>query len=91
MTGECNYGGRVTDEWDRLAIAFLVYNTMIVLLIFSHEINAFLFHRRCLLTLLSDFYCPEIINDSKYKLSPSGIYAVISSESADNYIENIKV
>ncbi|EDV24937.1 uncharacterized protein TRIADDRAFT_25541, partial [Trichoplax adhaerens] len=62
LTGECNYGGRVTDEWDR----------------------------RCLLTLLSDFYCSEIVNDSKYKLSPSGIYIVLSSGNLDNYIEDIK-
>lgn len=48
VTGECNYGGRVTDGWDR----------------------------RCLQTILSDFYTPKMIHDHKYIFSPSGIYHV---------------
>ncbi|CEG43665.1 axonemal dynein heavy chain [Plasmopara halstedii] len=45
LAGECNYGGRVTDDKDR----------------------------RCLNTILSDFYTPEILSDT-YTFSPSGIY-----------------
>lgn len=36
LAGECNYGGRVTDDKDR----------------------------RCLVNILTDFYCPDIQNDS---------------------------
>lgn len=52
LTGECNYGGRVTDAWDR----------------------------RTLNTILSRFYCPELLEDEefffdsekKHKLPPDG-------------------
>ena len=63
LTGECNYGGRVTDDWDR----------------------------RCLLTLLSDFYKEDVIYDSRYKFSPSGIYYAPPKGSYDEYVEFIKV
>ncbi len=62
MTGECNYGGRVTDDWDR----------------------------RCLKTILADFYNPHIAQENKYKLSPSGIYYVPSKGKYEDYVEFIK-
>ena len=40
LTGQCNYGGRVTDDWDR----------------------------RLLVSLLSIFYCENIVNDNSHKL-----------------------
>jgi len=63
LTGECNYGGRVTDDWDR----------------------------RCLLTILADFYTPRIVDDVKYKFSPSGIYHAPAKGTYEDYIEFIKV
>jgi dynein heavy chain len=46
LAGECNYGGRVTDDKDR----------------------------RCLVNVLSDFYCADIVEDDGYRFSPSGTY-----------------
>jgi len=62
MTGECNYGGRVTDDWDR----------------------------RCLLTILSDFYNDQIVSDPKYKYSPSGNYYTPPKGSYEDVVEFIK-
>ena len=63
MTGECNYGGRVTDDWDR----------------------------RLLRAMLNDFYSPHIVNDPKYKFSPSGNYYCPSKGKYEDYIDFIKV
>ena len=63
MTGECNYGGRVTDDWDR----------------------------RCLLTILADFYNPDVITKTRYNFSPSGLYYVPPKGSYDEYVDFIKV
>ena len=63
MTGECNYGGRVTDDWDR----------------------------RCLLTILDDFYNPKIITEAKYDFSPSGLYYVPPKGTYEEYVDFIKV
>ncbi|XP_041972117.1 dynein axonemal heavy chain 7 isoform X2 [Aricia agestis] len=48
LTGECNYGGRVTDDWDR----------------------------RCLNTILDNFYNPSVITEDNHKLDPSGVYYI---------------
>ncbi|KAK4874901.1 hypothetical protein RN001_014261 [Aquatica leii] len=64
LTGECNYGGRVTDDKDR----------------------------RLLNSLLSIFYCQEIITTPGYNFSPSGIYYVptdTSHEGCLNYIRSL--
>ncbi|XP_049589438.1 dynein axonemal heavy chain 1 [Syngnathus scovelli] len=48
--GEINYGGRVTDEWDR----------------------------RCLLSVLEDFYCPAVLSE-EHIYSESGVYRQIET------------
>ncbi|XP_018322727.1 dynein heavy chain 3, axonemal isoform X2 [Agrilus planipennis] len=62
LTGECNYGGRVTDDKDR----------------------------RLLNSLLSIFYCPQVINTPKYAFSPSGIYYIPQDTSREGIIEYIR-
>nr|XP_012148645.1 PREDICTED: dynein heavy chain 7, axonemal [Megachile rotundata] len=62
LTGECNYGGRVTDEWDR----------------------------RTLVTILSKFYCPEVIATEKYLFDPSGIYFVPQVTAHSEFLEYVK-
>lgn len=63
LTGECNYGGRVTDDWDR----------------------------RCLLTILSDFYNAEVLEQQRYRYTPSELYYAPPKGTLDDYIEFIKV
>ncbi|KAG6956166.1 hypothetical protein JG687_00010768, partial [Phytophthora cactorum] len=64
LAGECNYGGRVTDDKDR----------------------------RCLITILSDFYTRDILSDS-YTFSPSGLYYAPSADGSlsvfFNYIDQL--
>ncbi|KAJ3302063.1 Dynein heavy chain 7, axonemal [Kappamyces sp. JEL0829] len=62
LTGECNYGGRVTDDWDR----------------------------RTLMSLLSNFYTPAIVEEPNYKFSPSGIYYAPSKGKYEQYVEYIR-
>ncbi|KAJ3313775.1 Dynein heavy chain 7, axonemal [Boothiomyces sp. JEL0838] len=62
LTGECNYGGRVTDDQDR----------------------------RTLMCLLTNFYCPAIVEDPNYKFSPSGIYYAPPKGKYEQYLEYIK-
>ncbi|KAL3667786.1 hypothetical protein V7S43_007337 [Phytophthora oleae] len=64
LAGECNYGGRVTDDKDR----------------------------RCLITILSDFYTRDILSDS-YTFSPSGLYYAPSADTSLsvflNYVDQL--
>ncbi|XP_064605237.1 dynein axonemal heavy chain 3-like isoform X2 [Liolophura sinensis] len=62
LTGECNYGGRVTDDHDR----------------------------RLIISLLTIFYCKEIITEDDYKLSASGMYYAPEKGSYDDYLEYIR-
>uniref|UniRef100_A0A4W3H1L8 Dynein axonemal heavy chain 12 n=1 Tax=Callorhinchus milii TaxID=7868 RepID=A0A4W3H1L8_CALMI len=62
LTGECNYGGRVTDDWDR----------------------------RLLMTILSDFYNPDVVENPRYAFSPSGNYYAPTKGTYEDYIEFIK-
>ena len=62
LTGECNYGGRVTDDRDR----------------------------RLILSLLSIFYCSDVIDDDNYKLSTSGLYSVPASGSYETFLAYIR-
>merc|ERR1711916_42835 len=61
LTGECNYGGRVTDEKDR----------------------------RCLLSILSNFYTPAIVEEKNYKFSPSGLYYAPPVSTHEGFVEYI--
>ncbi len=63
LTGECNYGGRVTDERDR----------------------------RSLMTILDDFYNPRLVDEPRYKFSPSGLYYCPPKGNYDDYLTFIKV
>ncbi|KAK2854426.1 hypothetical protein Q7C36_006295 [Tachysurus vachellii] len=59
LTGECNYGGRVTDDKDR----------------------------RLLLSLLSTFYCSELIQQDKYRLCEGDLYYVPPHGPYQSYID----
>eukprot|EP00746_Dinoflagellata_sp_MGD_P128313 gnl/MRDRNA2_/MRDRNA2_62704_c0_seq1.p1 gnl/MRDRNA2_/MRDRNA2_62704_c0~~gnl/MRDRNA2_/MRDRNA2_62704_c0_seq1.p1 ORF type:complete len:2643 (+),score=576.00 gnl/MRDRNA2_/MRDRNA2_62704_c0_seq1:1172-7930(+) len=56
LTGECNYGGRVTDDKDRML----------------------------LMTLLNQFYCPEVVEEG-HKLCPGLDQYVIPDEGTHEY------
>eukprot|EP00924_Labyrinthula_sp_SR-Ha-C_P010247 snap_masked-scaffold_23-processed-gene-1.31-mRNA-1 protein AED:0.10 eAED:0.11 QI:0/-1/0/1/-1/1/1/0/4309 len=60
LAGECNYGGRVTDDKDR----------------------------RCLLTILEDYYTPDILLDG-YLFSPSDTYYAPKEGNITNYLDYI--
>ncbi len=46
--------------------------------------------RRCLSTVLMDFYNPQVAEVPKHKLSPSGVYYVPPKGTYDEYVEFIK-
>nr|XP_012230662.1 PREDICTED: dynein heavy chain 1, axonemal-like [Linepithema humile] len=61
-TGHINYGGRITDDWDR----------------------------RCVLTLLEDYYNPDVALPD-YQFDQQGIYYQLpTTASFDDYVEYIK-
>ena len=60
ITGHINYGGRVTDDWDR----------------------------RCLLSILRNYYSPAILEDG-YKFSASGLYYAPSFGPLESYREYV--
>ncbi|CAK9798694.1 Dynein axonemal heavy chain 7 [Anthophora quadrimaculata] len=63
LTGECNYGGRVTDDRDR----------------------------RCLNTILDDFYNPNVITDPNYTFADIGPeYALPKRHEYEDYIKQIQ-
>eukprot|EP00794_Sanderia_malayensis_P006876 gene6876-7651_t len=62
LTGQCNYGGRVTDNFDR----------------------------RLITSILSNFYCPAIVEEESYRLSPSGDYLVPVKGDYTSYLDSIK-
>ncbi|KAK3243833.1 hypothetical protein CYMTET_46533 [Cymbomonas tetramitiformis] len=61
VTGQINYGGRVTDDLDR----------------------------RCLMSILSKFYTPEVMEDS-YTFSASGLYRAPGDSALAGYLEYIR-
>jgi dynein heavy chain, axonemal len=62
LTGECNYGGRVTDDWDR----------------------------RTLITILSKFFTPTLLEDENYKFDGSGVYYVPHEKEYNSYLKYTK-
>ncbi|KAF3425858.1 hypothetical protein E2986_01736 [Frieseomelitta varia] len=63
LTGECNYGGRVTDDRDR----------------------------RCLNTILQDFYNPNVITDPNYAFADVGPeYTLPKKHEYEDYIRQIQ-
>lgn len=57
LSGQINYGGRVTDDWDR----------------------------RCLMTLIHQYICPETLSD-EYAFSPSGQYKSLGAGTQKEYL-----
>lgn len=55
------------------------------------KLKPFSFLRRCLMSVLADFFTPEIVHDAKYKFSQSGKYYAPAKGTYENYVEFIKV
>lgn len=43
------------------------------------------------MSILADFYTPDIVQDPKYKFSQSGVYYAPPKSEYDQYVEFIKV
>ncbi|XP_011705543.1 PREDICTED: dynein heavy chain 12, axonemal-like [Wasmannia auropunctata] len=64
LIGECNYGGRVTDERDR----------------------------RCLITILKDFFNPDIITNLNYSFVDIGPeYTIPKKHNYEDYVKQIEL
>ena len=46
--------------------------------------------RRCLMSILSNFYTTEIVTDPRYKFSSSGLYYAPPKGSYESYVDFIK-
>jgi dynein heavy chain len=62
LTGQCNYGGRVTDDKDR----------------------------RCMMSLLQNYYTPRLTDGAEYRLSASGVYYAPTKSQHADILEYIK-
>ena len=80
LAGECNYGGRVTDDKDR----FVLFQVQV-----QGYYNIF---RRCLMSVLSRVYRTETVEVENYAFDQDGIFN-IPNEDGDqaSYIEHCKV
>lgn len=58
---------------------------IIIIILFLSPTN-----RRCLMNILSNFYTTDIVNDQRYKFSPSGVYYAPPKGSYEDYVEFIK-
>jgi hypothetical protein len=61
-TGECNYGGKVTDAHDR----------------------------HTLMTVLSTYYTPQVVDTPGYAFSPSGLYFAPPDADYAGYLDHIR-
>ena len=62
LTGQCNYGGRVTDDKDR----------------------------RCMMSLLANYYTPKLVETVEYRFSASGFYYAPSKSQYTEIVDYIK-
>ena len=81
LTGQCNYGGRVTDDRDRCVQGRVIMGGLYIrtpVLGLGLGLGNLqwldLSCRCCLMSILSTFYCSDVVSDPKYKFSQSGTY-----------------
>ncbi len=58
--------------------------------VWVYVMRAYDMYRRCLVSILSNFYTPDIISDPKYKFSSSGSYHSPPKSDYENYVEFIR-